>query len=168
MCFPVAALGMTAAQTLMTGLAVATSAASFVAADRQAKAQQKLINQQSAIQADEIARAAGQELTQQAMAARRERAEMRAAASQSGINLNSGSFLDALQASSQTQENNMGLIIQNERAQQRARGANTQSLLNQNARPSPLLGALSVASAGVGAYQGSKKAADRGTTKTTG
>jgi hypothetical protein len=168
MCLPIAALGLTAAQTLMAGLTVATTAASVIGQRQSAKAQQAAIRKQSEVQNDQIAKAAGQELTQQARAARRERATMRATASESGINLESGSFLAALQTSSLNQFNNQGLIVQNAAGQQAGRAASTQSLLNQSKPMSALNAGLTIGSSAVGAYGEAKDAAMRGSTSATG
>jgi hypothetical protein len=119
-----------------TIIATATAAVGQIGAYQTGKAQARALAQQSQVQSDEISAAAGNELTERARAARRERATARAAGSEAGINLGSGSFIAALQNSAFNQYNDQGLIIQNERNQQRARIANTNSLASQIQIPS--------------------------------
>lgn len=152
MCFPIVALGITAAQTAMIGLTVAATAASVAAQHQSAKAQTKAINEQNQVQADEIADAAGVELGERARAARRERASMRAAASESGVNLGSGSFIAALQTSISNQQNDMGLITANANNRQRARGAQAKSLMSQIQMPTAASAAFQIGAAGAGSY----------------
>lgn len=168
MCFPIAAIGFTAAQTAMVGLSVAATAASVAAQRASAKKQEDALNAANAQQADEIAAAAGVELGERARAARRERASMRASASESGINLGSGSFLAALQTSISNQQNDMGLITENANNRQGARGAQAKSLMSQIQMPSAASAAFQIGAAGAGAYfnasdasgVGSKRALD--------
>jgi len=168
MCFPIAAIGFTAMQTMMVGLSVAATAASVAAQRQSAKAQVKAIDAQNAQQADEIAAAAGVELGERVRAARRERATMRASASESGINLGSGSFLSALQTSISNQQNDMGLITQNANNRQLARGVQAKSLMSQIQMPTAASAAFQIGAAGAGAYfntsdasgVGSKRALD--------
>ena len=148
-----------------TVLAVTTAAVGQIGAYKSGKAQAAALAYQSQVQADEISRAAGNELTERARAARRERAAARAAGSEAGINLGSGSFIAALQNSAMNQINDQGLIIQNERNQQRARVAQTRSLASQIQVPSGLSAALAIGSAGVGAWNDATKTQKRGTAK---
>jgi hypothetical protein len=152
MCFPIAAIGFTAAQTAMVSLSVAATAASITAQQQSAKRQAAAISAQNQQQADEIAAAAGVELGERARAARRERASMRASASESGINLGSGSFLAALQTSISNQQNDMGLITENANNRQLARGAQAKSLMSQIQMPSAASAAFQLGAAGAGAY----------------
>jgi hypothetical protein len=145
-----------------------TTAAQQYGQYQSAKAQVKAINEQNRIQADEIADAAGLELTERARAARRERGRSRAAASEAGINLGSGSFLAALQTSAINQSNDSGLILQNEKNQQRARDANYRSALSQIQVPTALSASLAIgASAAQGFYAGGASIA-KGASKATG
>ena len=137
----------------MAGIPLAIGAISAVSQYRNAKAQQKAIAQQSAVQADEIAQQKGEELTARARAARRERGAMRAAASESGINLGSGSFLAALSTSALNEMNDSGLIIKNGEMAQRARIAQTNSLFASHPVPNPWLQALQVGASAFGSYQ---------------
>jgi len=156
------------APVIATTLAIASAAANVYGQRQAAKAQLQAIAEQERVQAEEIARAAGVELTERARAARRERARARAAASEAGVNLNSGSFIAALQTSAMNQYNDMGLIVQNERAQQRARAANARSARASVRVPSALQSALTIASAGYGAYRDVKAAKDTAARKATG
>lgn len=149
------------------GLALATSTVGVISQRKVAKAQEAAINEQNRIQAEEIADAAGQQLTERARAARRERGAMRAAASEAGINLGSGSFLAALQTSAINQYNDQGLIIHNERGQQRAREAQARSAMSSIEVPTFLGAALQIGAAGFGAYQRGKAAEKRGSDRAT-
>ena len=166
MCEPVTigALTLTATQTAMAGLMIATAAASVYASNKQGKAQAQLIGRQNQVQADQIADAAGQQLTERSRAARRERAMMRASGAEAGINLGSGSFLAALSTSALNQTNDAGTILQNERNQQAARQANANSLQNQN-RANTAYGwgaAAQIIGAGVGGYSAGQRAGSAG------
>lgn len=135
---------------------------------QQASATNKAIAAQDQARADEIAKAAGNELTERARAARRERGAMRAAASEMGVNLAGGSFLAALQTSILNQYNDMGLIVQNERGQQRARAAQAATLRAQNPIPNHLVSALQVGFGAYGAYQRGKSSEKKGSDKAVG
>lgn len=156
MCEPVTigTLTISAAQmaAIGVGVTVASAAASQYGQYQSAKAQVSAINQQNKLQAEEIAKAAGQEMTERARAARRERGAMRAAGSEAGINIDtSGSFTAALQASAFNQYNDQGLISYNERAQQRARQANATSSMSSIQVPNALTAALAIGSSYAGA-----------------
>jgi len=169
MCPPViAAAGLTMAQAVMIGATVVSTAVSVYSQQESAKANTKAISEQNQVQADEIARATGNELHERARAARRERAMMRASASESGVNLGSGSFLAALQTSAQNQYNDMGLIVQNEKGQQRARQAQANSLMAGHRVPSALSSALTIGAAGAGSYFNVKGASTRGSNAAAG
>ena len=103
---------MCAPVVLGAALAI-TSIVGNVAANKAVDAQAKAVSKQNQIRADEIAKQAGQELTERARMARRERAAARAAASQAGVNLGSNSFMAMLQTSEMNQYNDMGLIVYN-------------------------------------------------------
>ena len=152
--------GMTLAQAVMVGSTVIATAASAYGQHQSASANAKALSQQNQVQAEEIAKAAGNELHERARAARRERAEIRASAAESGINLGSNSFLAALQASAMNQYNDEGLIVQNERGQQRARAARARSLTPSV--PNALALALTIGAQGYGAYSGAKSAETAG------
>ena len=140
--------------TTIAVIAGITSAAGVVANNQAVSAQVRAVNQQNALRAEEISRAAGQQLSENAKAAYRERAAMRAAAAESGINLGSGSFLAALQSQAMSQYNEQGLIIHNERAQQRARQTEAESSVAHLQKDSLLSGALKVAGSAAMAYAG--------------
>jgi hypothetical protein len=146
---------MTATQTAMVGVALATTAASLYAQQQSGKAQAKAINQQNQQQADEIAQQAGVEMGERMRAARRERGDMRAAASESGINLNSNSFMSALQTSVMNESNDSGLIMRNETNKQAARSAETNSLMSRIQMPTAASAAFSLGTSAAGAYFGS-------------
>lgn len=138
--------------TIMMGVSMAVAAVGAVGQYQSGKAQVRAIDKQNEIQAQEIAEAAGVEMTERARAARRERAAMRASGAESGINLGSNSFLAGLQTSVLNQYNDQGLILRNESNQQRARDASARSLTSQIRIPSALEGALAIGSAGVQGY----------------
>jgi len=122
--------------TAMMAIAAVGTGTQMYAQRESAKAQQRALNKQNQVQADEISDKAGQELTERARAARRERATARVLAGEAGINLGSGSFLAQLQSSAMSQYNDMGLIMQNEKSQQAARTAQINSLFSQINKPS--------------------------------
>lgn len=146
--------------TIIMGISLAVSAVSAYGQIQTGKAQAKAIGAQNQVQEDEIAKAAGQELTERARSARRERGSMRASASEAGVNLNSGSFVSALQTSVQNQYNDMGLIVQNEKGQQAARKANANSAMSRVQIPSYLGAALQVGADGYTGYQSGKAIED--------
>jgi hypothetical protein len=150
MCEPISA--MTVATKVMIGLSVASAAVSQYSAYQSGKAQTRAINQQNEIRAQEIADAAGVEMTERARAARRERAMMRTRGSEAGINLGSGSFIDALQSSVMNQYNDQGLILRNESVQQRGREAEARSALARIQVPTALSAALAIGGAAASGY----------------
>jgi hypothetical protein len=133
-------------------MAAVGTAVSVVGQYQSAKAQVKAIDQQNEIQAQEIADAAGVEMTERARAARRERAAMRTRGAEAGINLGTGSFLDALQTSVLNQHYDQGLILRNESNQQRARDAQARSLMSRIQVPTALSGALAIGTSAVSGY----------------
>jgi hypothetical protein len=168
MCFPIAALGLTAVQTAMVGVTLAASAAAVYSQNQTAKATAKAITQQNEIQADEINRAAGEALNQRARAAREERAQMRASAAASGINLGSNSFIAALQTSAMNQYNDQGLIIQNAQNRQSARQAEANTAASGLRIDTGLSAALKVGGSTFGAYYDATNARKTGATRATG
>lgn len=128
------------------------SIAGNVAANRAADRQEQAVHAQNAIRQEEIAKAAGAELSERARVARRERAAARAAASQAGVNLDSNSFLTMLSTSEVNQTNDMGMIVYNERAQQRARHANYTSQLAQITKKTGLGIVLDAGTSFLGGY----------------
>jgi len=158
MCPPVAAI--TATQWLV-GLSALSAAVSTVGQIQSGKAQARAINQQNEAQAEEIADAAGHEMSERARAARRERASLRAAGSAAGINLDtSGSFLASLNTASMNQYNDNGLISYNERTQQRARQAGAASAMSRVQIPSALEAALTIGGTAYSEYQKGKRGKD--------
>jgi hypothetical protein len=141
---------------IQVGLAVGTALFSSVQKNQEIKAQKKAVDVQNALQQKEIADQAGQELTERARAARRERGIMRASASESGINLGSNSFLAALQTSMLNQFNDQGLITQNEKNAQKARDASATSILAGLSAPNAFGTALQIGISGAGAYYNTK------------
>ena len=169
MCPPViAAAGLTMAQAVMVGVTVVSTAATMYGQQQTAKANAAAVSAQNQVQADEIARATGNELHERARAARRERADMRAAAAESGINLSSNSFLASLQASAMNQYNDQGLIVQNEKGQQAARRAQARSIQAGLRVPNALSSALTIGAAGYGSYYDATSAARAGSNATVG
>ena len=152
----------------MIGLSAASTAAGLYVQQKNAKAQVSAINQANEVQADEISKAAGKELTERARAARRERGAMRAAASEAGLNLDSGSFLAALQTSASNQYNDQGTIIQNERGQQRSRASRARSEMAGVQMPDYLSSALRIGSSAYGAYNRGLDAQEHGSRRATG
>lgn len=169
MCIPVlVAAGISAATQVTAGLAIASTAASMYGQHQSAKAQVKATNQQNELQAKEIAQKAGQQISERARMARRERASARAAASEAGVNLGSGSFLAALQTSAMNQYSDAGLISQNEKGQQAARAAQASSIMSQIQVPTALGAALSIGAAGLSAYNAGQSASNAGIEAATG
>lgn len=144
MCDPVS---LTLAAVSIIG-SVATNMAMNDAADAQAEA----LEEQNAIQADEISDAMGQELNERARAARRERAAARVSASEAGINLGSNSFLAMLQTSEVNQSIDSGLILKNNSNAQRARQARHKSNLAGIQKKTGLGIALDATQAGTSTY----------------
>lgn len=138
--------------TIMTAVAVTASIARDVAHNKAMKRQERALNEQNRIRQEEIRKQAGQELTERARAARRERGAARAAASAAGVNLDSNSFLAMLTTSEVNQTNDQGTILYNERAAQRARHAEYTSALSQIQYNTGLGIALNAASAGASTY----------------
>ena len=138
--------------TIMAAVAAVGTGVNMYSQRQSAKAQVAATNEQNRIQAEEISRKSGQEMTERAREARRERASARELAGEAGVNLGSGSFLAQLQQSAMNQYNDMSLVIQNERSQQAARTANVNSLFSQINMPSWGEIALGVASSGTMAY----------------
>lgn len=138
--------------TALVAITATTTAVSGYAQRESAKAQQRALNKQNQVQADEISRKTGQELTERAREARRERATARVLAGEAGINLGSGSFLAQLQSSAMSQYNDMGLIVQNEKSQQAARAAQINSLFSQISNPSWAEIGISTAASGASSY----------------
>lgn len=142
--------------TTLAYIAIATAtvgtAAGVISANQTANAQVKAINEANAIQSQQISEQAGQALSEEARAARRERAAQRAAASESGINLGSNSFLAALQASAINQFNNNGVILANEAGQQANRASQANSQLANISIDTFLSGGIKVAAAGAQSY----------------
>jgi hypothetical protein len=173
MCEPVTIGSLTITATQMawigTAVTVASTAASVYGQHQSAVAQVKAINKQNQIQAQEIASAAGQDMTERARAARRERGAMRASGAQAGIAVdNGGSFVAALQTSALNQNIDNGLISYNERAQQRARNANYRSSLSQISMPTGLSAALAIGSSYIGARNEFQVAGTNGSKSATG
>lgn len=104
----------------LVGLAAGASVASSVAQNKANRAYEKALNEQNRIRQEEIRKRAGQELTERARQARRERGSARAAASAAGVNLDSNSFLAMLSTVDTNLTNDAGTILYNERHQQAA------------------------------------------------
>lgn len=169
MCIPVlVAAGISAATQVTAGLAIASTAASMYGQHQSAKAQVKATNQQNELQAKEIAQKAGQQISERARMARRERASARAAASEAGVNLGSGSFLAALQTSAMNQYSDAGLISQNEKGQQAARAAQASSVMSQIQVPTALGAALAIGTTGLSALTAGQQATNAGVNAATG
>lgn len=172
MCEPVTigTLTITAGQMAAIGTAVtvASAAASQYGQYQSAKAQVAAVNQQNELQAEQIAKAAGQEMSERARAARRERGQMRAAGSEMGVSIEGGSFLAALQQSAFNQYNDQGLISYNERNQQKQRHTNATSQMSSIQVPTALSAALAIGSSYVGARQEFKVAGDTASKGVTG
>jgi hypothetical protein len=152
----------------VTLTAVAVATVGQIGQYQSAKAQVRAIDKQNEIQSQEIAEAAGVEMTERARAARRERGAMRAQGAESGINLGSNSFLAGLQTSVLNQYNDQGLILRNESNQQRARDAQAKSLMARIQVPTALSGALSIGAAGAQGYFSQKAAVAAGQKSATG
>lgn len=148
--------------TIMAAVSAVTAGVSMYGQRQSAKAQVAATNQQNKIQAEEISRKAGQEMTELARDARRERGTARVLAGEAGINLGSGSFLAQMQSSAMSQYSDMGLVIQNEKAQQAARSAQTSSIFSNINMPSWGEIALGTGAAGYQGYVAGKATYDKG------
>ena len=134
-----------AAATIMA----AYSASQSMAANRQSRAQSKLLTQQAIQRDSEINSAAADQINQRSAAARQERAAARAAAAESGVNLGSGSFLAQLNASQLQEWNDNGVITKNAEEQKKATGVQYKSGLAGLQIQSGLGIALGATAAGV-------------------
>lgn len=143
----------------LAAVSVIGSVATNMAANNAADAQAAALEEQNAIQADEIRDAMGQELNERARAARRERASARVSASEAGINLGSNSFLAMLQTSEVNQAIDSGIILKNNSNAQRARQARHESNLAGIQKKTGLGIAIDATQAGAGTYfaSGGKK-----------
>lgn len=128
--------------------------ASYVAANKRADAESKLLTKQAIQRNSEINQAAGQQEDQRARAAREERAAARAAAAESGVNLGSGSFLAQLQTSQLNEVNDNGLILKNAENQKKSTGIQYQSALAGLQKTNGLGIALGMAGAAASTYSG--------------
>lgn len=159
--------------TIMLAVSAVTTGVSMYAQRQSAEAQQKALDKQNQVQADEISRQHGQQMTERAREARREVATARVLAGESGVNLGSGSFMAQLQQSAMNQYTDMGLVLQNEKSKQAARGAQMDSLFSQIVKPSWGEIAIGTAASGAMGYlqgkaayeSGAKKAPSTGGTK---
>lgn len=138
----------------LAAVAAVASVANNVQQNKANKAYQKSLDKQNAVRQEEIRKQAGQELTERARAARRERGSARAAASAAGVNLDSNSFLAMLTTSEVAQTNDSGTILYNERAAQRARHAEYASMLSRIQYKTGLGIMFDAANAGAQAYFG--------------
>ncbi|MFN3558943.1 MAG: hypothetical protein ACK4UQ_06610 [Brevundimonas sp.] len=138
--------------TILTTLAIASTAASIVTEMKSAKRQNKAIGEAFTAQQAEIGRAQTAEINERQRAAQRERGRIRAAASQAGLQLGSGS-IQAMLADS-----DMQAALSNERTSMNAdtrREASAQeanSMYSRVESPSVLGAGLRLASAGANAY----------------
>lgn len=160
MCDPVTATAV---------LTIVSSAVGTVGQIQSGKAQAKAINRQNEIASEEIANAAGIELTERARAARREHGALRAAGSAAGINLEtSGSFLASLQTAAMNQGIDSGLVVYNERTRQRGRQAEANSAMARVYIPSALEAALTIGGTAVSAADKAKRAKDAASKRAAG
>lgn len=146
MCEPVSTTTL-----VLSAISIASATAGVVSQQLSATAQVKGINRSNKLQAEESAKAAGQQLSEEARAARRERAAARAAASESGINLDSGSFLSSLATSSINQSINEGVIRDNTDSRNAARNAEA-SARASGLGTNPFAAALTIGAAGARTY----------------
>lgn len=136
----------------LMGLAAGASVASSVAQNKANRAFERSLNEQNRLRQEEIRKRAGQELTERARQARRERGSARAAASAAGVNLDSNSFLAMLSTVDTNLTNDAGTILYNERHQQKARDVEYRSQLSQIQYKTGLGIALDAVTAGGSAY----------------
>jgi hypothetical protein len=138
----------------MAALAVVGAATSVIASNKSAQAQADAISHQNEVEAEQISKQAGQQLTENAKKAYAERGAMRAAAAESGINLGSGSFIAALQTTALNQYSDQGVAMYNEKANQQERQAQANTAASGLQKDTWASGLLKVTSAGVNAYAG--------------
>lgn len=153
--------------TIMTTLAIATTAASIVSEVQSAKAQEKAIRAQLEQTNTEINQKASAEVNDRQRAARREQARIKVAAGEAGLQL--GGSIDQLLSDSLMQA---GLsherTSQNRENELLSANAEANSMLSRVERPTILGAGLRLASAGAQGYaQGTSMKINRASAKTT-
>lgn len=136
----------------LMGLAAGASVAQNVAQNKANRAYERSLKEQNQLLAEEMRKKAGQELSERARIARRERGSARAAASAAGVNLASNSFLAMLSTIDTNLTNDAGTVLYNERSQQAARDVEYRGKLSQIQYKTGLGIALDAAAAGGQAY----------------
>lgn len=145
---------MCAVPLVMAAVAIVGSVMQNVSANKAMKRQEKAINEQNAVRAEEIADQASAEMNERARMARRARASARATASEAGINLSSGSFLAQLQSFNAQADMEAGLVTKNHSNKQAARKADYGSALSRIQYKTGLGIVLDAGVSGVSAYTG--------------
>ena len=136
--------------TLMTGLAIGSSAVSQVGQVVQANRTASALDTQRRAQAQEISAQAEGQLGERVKQARRERARLRVAAGEAGVG--GGSVSAQLRDSFAQQNQDAATIARNARFADRASEARTESAFAQIDRPNLLTAGLQIATAGYSGY----------------
>lgn len=163
MCFAIAALGLTAAETASVGATVATTATTLAAQSEQAHASAAAIQGQETLQQNQISQQAGQQDTIASQQARAAAGQSIVAAGAAGINTSSNSFLASLQTTTMNASTEENLINYNEQNSQEESTSQANSALASKASSPTFLGAgLDMALSGEGAYIKSSGAYNQG------
>lgn len=153
MCEPVTIGGvtyLTATQTALVSLTVASAAASTYAQQQSADAQAKAASQQAQNKAEESAAAAAEKLGARVREGRRARGRAIVAAGEANVGGNS--FSAVLQNSLMQQDMDAALIQQNAAFQGRAIQGELKSAIASTNAPTALSAGLNIAGAGVSGY----------------
>lgn len=152
MCDPVTAAVVVGVTT------VASTGAQLIAASKNAKAQERAIREQQAIEREETRQLATSQLFDDMRAARREQAKIRSAAGEAGLSLASGSIEGLLMDSAMQMELSRDRTIANMESRHRANTAAAESALSQVQKPTALGAGLSLASAAASGWSGVQQA----------
>lgn len=148
MCDPVSAsIALAVVSTVSAG-------ANVIAQSKTAKIQQRAIDKQQAVVAEENRQAASSEMFDQMRAARREQAAIRTASGEAGLGLNSGSIEAMLFDSAMQMELQGSRTIANMESRHKANTAEAESMLSQIQKPTLLGAGLQVGSAALSGWTG--------------
>lgn len=151
MCDPVTAT--------LVAVAVVGTGSQMIAQAKMAKAQNKAIKNQLAVNNEEARQEATGELFDQMRATRREQSRIRAAAGEAGLSTTSGN-IEALLNDSAMQGGLQGArTLANQESRTRANVAEATSMYSQVEKPTALGAGLQIAAAGASAWAGSPNAA---------
>lgn len=148
MCDPVTA-------SIVVGVTmVATTAASIVTQNQQAKVQERAIKDQLKVSNEEDRAVATGEMFDNMRAARREAGKTRAAAGEAGLSLDSGSVENLLMDSAMQSELKNDRTLANLESRHNAHVAEANSMMSKIQHDNWLTGGLKLAAAGASAYAG--------------